>query len=92
MQGPQNLLIFYKRNLRGKKMRTLIKIPRRYLLLAVVATILLLSVIGIAATRRASATTPADCAGDCRDNRDKWLTKCDEMPEGARDKCKERVN
>lgn len=73
-------------------MRTLMRIPRRYLLLAVIATAMLISVIGITATRRASATTPADCAGDCRDTRDKTLAKCDELPETARDKCKERAN
>jgi hypothetical protein len=72
-------------------MSTFIRIPRRYLLLAVVAVALLASVISIAATRRASALTPVDCADDCRDARDKQLVKCDEMPEQVRDKCKERA-
>lgn len=73
-------------------MRTLMRIPRRYLLLVVVATILLVSVIGIATTRRASAITPVDCASDCSDTRNKTLEKCNELPDTARDKCKERVS
>lgn len=70
----------------------ILRMPRRYLLLAVVAVALLLSAISLAATRHARATTPADCAGDCRDNRDKQLAKCDELPEQVRDKCRERAN
>lgn len=73
-------------------MRTFIRTPRRYLLLAVVAIALLVSAIGIGAARRASALTPADCVGDCRETRDKHLEKCNEMPEQVRDRCKERVN
>lgn len=72
-------------------MHTLMRIPRRYLLLVVVATALLVSVISIAATRRASAITPVDCGSDCRESRDKTLEKCDTLPETARDKCKERA-
>jgi hypothetical protein len=72
-------------------MRTLMRIPRRYLLFVVIATVLLISVISIAATRRASAITPVDCASDCAANRDKTLEKCDELPETARDKCKDRA-
>lgn len=74
-------------------MRNFMRIPRRYLLLAVVAAALLVSAFALAAsTRRVSALTPADCAGDCKDTRDKTLAKCDELPETARDKCKERAN
>ena len=72
-------------------MRTLIRIPRRYLLLAVMATLLLVCGISIAAVRRASAVTPVDCSSDCRDTRDKTLEKCTELPEAARDKCRERA-
>jgi hypothetical protein len=70
----------------------ILRIPRRYLLLVVIATALLISFVGMTATRRARATTPADCAGDCRDNRDKQLAKCDDLPEQVRTKCKERAN
>lgn len=73
-------------------MRTLMRIPRRYLLLLVVAIAVMVSVISLAATRRASAITPVDCASDCRDSRDKTLEKCDTLPETARDKCKERAS
>ena len=73
-------------------MATLMRIPRRYLLLAVVAAVLLVSMMSVATMRRAGAKTPVDCAGDCRDTRDKQSAKCDELPEAARDKCKERVN
>lgn len=70
----------------------ILRTPRRYLLLAVVAFALLLSGAGIFASRQASALTPADCADDCRETRDKQLAKCEEMPEQVRDKCKERAN
>lgn len=70
----------------------ILRTPRRYLLLAVVACALLLSVAGIFASRPASALTPADCLEDCRETRDKQLAKCDEMPEQVREKCKERAN
>lgn len=73
-------------------MSTLKSIPRRYLLLVVVAAILLISGIGLAASRRAHRSGRVDCAGDCRDNRDKMLAKCDELPDATRDKCKERAN
>lgn len=69
-----------------------LRMPRRYLLLAVVAVALLVSVLTVATTRRARAITPADCAGDCAESRDKQLAKCDELPEQVRDKCKERAN
>ena len=73
-------------------MQTLMRIPRRYLLLAVVAVALLLSAVSITSVRRASAITPADCKGDCASTRDKNLEKCNELPEAARDRCRERVN
>jgi hypothetical protein len=73
-------------------MSTLMRIPRRYLLLVTIASLLLISAIGLAATRRASAITPLDCAGDCRGTRDKTIEKCNELPETARDKCVERAN
>jgi hypothetical protein len=69
----------------------MMRIPRRFLLLALFASLLLISLISITATRRASAITPVDCAGDCAANRDKTLEKCNELPEAARDKCKERA-
>lgn len=72
-------------------MRRLIS-PRRYLLLAAIVSALFVSAIGIGVARRASALTPADCAGDCREARDKKLAKCDELPEAVRDKCKENAN
>jgi hypothetical protein len=73
-------------------MSFLMRIPRRYLLLATLASLLLTFAIGIAATRRASAITPTDCAGDCRETRDKTIEKCNELPDAARDKCIERAN
>ncbi|HYO91092.1 MAG TPA: hypothetical protein VEQ40_05625 [Pyrinomonadaceae bacterium] len=73
-------------------MRSFTRTPRRYLLLAAVAIALLLSAIGIGTARRASAITPADCAGDCRETRDKKHAKCDELPEAVREKCKENAN
>ena len=74
-----------------KKMHTLMRIPRRYLLLVVVATALLVSVLGMAVTRRASAITPLDCRGDCEGTYTKTVEKCNELPEAARDKCIERA-
>ena len=73
-------------------MRIFMRIPRRYLLLAVVMIALLVSFVSLAATRRASALTPADCKGDCETNYNKTIEKCNELPEAARDKCTERAS
>lgn len=72
-------------------MSILKSIPRRYLLLVVVAAILLISGISIAASRISRASACVDCAGDCRDNRDKLIEKCNELPDATRDKCIERA-
>ncbi|HKS28256.1 MAG TPA: hypothetical protein VJS44_10570, partial [Pyrinomonadaceae bacterium] len=69
-----------------------LRTPRRYLLLAAVTIALLVSAMSIVAARRAQALTPADCASDCREQRDKKHGKCDELPEAVRDKCKENAN
>ena len=73
-------------------MRNILKTPSRFLLLVVVTVILLISGISIAASHRAPKTNPVDCAGDCRDNRDKTLARCDGLPDGARANCRERAN
>lgn len=73
-------------------MSTLMRTPRRYLLLVVVATILLISGISIAASRRAHRSAPVDCAGDCRDRRDKMLERCNSLPDTAASNCRERAN
>ncbi len=73
-------------------MRTFMRIPRRYLLLAVIAIALLASFISLASTRSASAGTFADCKEDCETNYNKTVEKCNELPDAARDKCKERAS
>ena len=73
-------------------MRTLMRTPRRYLLFVVVATILLISGISIAASRRTNTTTPVDCAGDCSDSRNKMLERCNGLPDAAASNCRDRAN
>ena len=73
-------------------MSTLMRTPRRYLLLVVVATILLISGISIAASRHAHRGAPVDCAEDCRDRRDKMLERCNSLPDTAASNCRERAN
>ncbi len=73
-------------------MSVLTNLPRRFLLLTAIVMILLISGLGLAATRYAPATTLPDCPDDCREARDKHLEKCDEQPEQRRDKCKEIIN
>lgn len=73
-------------------MSSFIRTQRRYLLLAAVAIALMVSAVGIGTAGRVRALTPADCAGDCREARDKKTAKCDELPEAVRDKCKENAN
>lgn len=73
-------------------MSTLMRTPRRYLLFVVVAAILLISGISIAASRRAHTTAPVDCAGDCRDRRDKMLERCNALPDTAASNCRDRAN
>jgi hypothetical protein len=73
-------------------MHTFTRIPRRYLLLAIIAVALLASFISLAATRRVSALAPADCKEDCETNYNKTVEKCNELPDAARDKCKERAS
>ena len=73
-------------------MSILMRTPRRYLLFLVVATILLISGISIAASRRAHTTARTDCAGDCRDRRDKMLERCNSLPDAAASNCRERAS
>lgn len=73
-------------------MSVLTKLPRRFLLLTAIFMVLLISGLGLAATRHATVATPPDCPDDCRQARDQQLVKCDEQPEQRRDKCKEIIN
>ncbi|HEX8174517.1 MAG TPA: hypothetical protein VF543_05290 [Pyrinomonadaceae bacterium] len=61
-------------------------------MLAAVMIALTVLAIGIGTASRVRALTPADCAGECRETRDKKHAKCDELPEAVRDKCKENAN
>jgi hypothetical protein len=72
-------------------LRTLVNLPSRYLLFAVVATLLLISGLSLAAARRASALTVVDCQSDCVSDRDQTLEKCNELPEASRPRCRERT-
>jgi hypothetical protein len=72
-------------------MRISVSSPRRYLLFAVVAVLLLISGISIAAARRAGALTVVDCKSDCATDRDQTLEKCNELPEASRPRCRERT-
>jgi hypothetical protein len=76
-----------------RTMRTLKSLPHRYLLLVVVAAILLISGISLAASRHTNRVTAVDCAGDCRERRDKNLEQCNSLPtDQARSNCVERTN
>ena len=73
-------------------MSVLTNLPRRFLLLTAILMILLISGLGLAATRHTSVTTSPDCPEDCRAARDKHMEKCEEQPEERREKCREIIN
>lgn len=72
-------------------MRHLTRTPSRFLLLLVLAAILLISGISFAASRRSSTAEPVDCAGDCADQRNKLLERCNALSDTAAANCRERA-
>ena len=63
---------------------------RRFLTLTALIVFLLACVITLSAARtfRSSAAPRLDCKDECAEKRDKFMERCDELPNERRERCR----